>query len=58
MGLMKLATYYRSKKKYDVRFFKGDLKNFAATLLAEELLDTFNDAKLKKQTPDIISVCL
>jgi hypothetical protein len=38
MGLMKIATYYR-KKKYDVRFFKGDLSAFAVTLLCEEFLD-------------------
>jgi len=37
MGLMKIATYYR-KKKYDVRFFKGDLSIFATTLLSEEFL--------------------
>lgn len=38
MGLMKIATYYR-KKKYDVRFFKGELSLFAADLLCEEFLD-------------------
>lgn len=35
MGLMKLATYYRNCGD-DVRFFKGELKQFAAQLLAEE----------------------
>ena len=29
MGLMKIATYYR-RCNDDVRFFKGDLKKFAA----------------------------
>ncbi|MBR0260928.1 MAG: hypothetical protein IJQ85_03945 [Selenomonadaceae bacterium] len=35
-NLMKLATYFRSVCKDDVRFYKGDLKNFAAQLLLEE----------------------
>lgn len=37
MGLMKLATYYRDRGN-DVRFFKGNLKEFAASLLCEEYL--------------------
>ena len=35
-NLMKLATYFRQVCKDDVRFYKGDLKNFAAQLLLEE----------------------
>ena len=35
-NLMKLATYFRSVRGDDVRFFKGDLKHFAAQLLLEE----------------------
>lgn len=35
MGLMKIATYYRCRGD-DVRFYKGDLKTFAARLLFEE----------------------
>ncbi len=35
-NLMKLATYFRQICKDDVRFFKGDLKNFGAQLLLEE----------------------
>ena len=35
MGLMKIATYYRCRGD-DVRFYKGDLKAFAAQLLFEE----------------------
>lgn len=35
-NLMKLATYFRSVCKDDVRFYKGDLKIFAAQLLLEE----------------------
>lgn len=41
MGLMKIATYYR-RKKYDVRFFKGDLLALAVDLLCEEFLDKTN----------------
>ncbi len=53
MGLMKLATYYR-KRGDDVRFFKGDLKVFAAQLLCEEFLAEVNDPKLGKQVPRLI----
>lgn len=35
MGLMKIATYYRCRHD-DVRFYKGDLREFAAQLLFEE----------------------
>ena len=35
-NLMKLATYFRQVCKDDVRFYKGDLKDFAAQLLLEE----------------------
>jgi hypothetical protein len=35
IGLMKIATYYRCRRD-DVRFYKGDLKEFAARLLFEE----------------------
>lgn len=40
MGLMKIATYYR-RCHDDVRFFKGDLKKFAAQLLCEEFFASF-----------------
>jgi len=53
MGLMKLATYYRTRGD-DVRFFKGDLKVFAAQLLCEEFLAEVNDPKLGKQVPKLI----
>ncbi len=39
MNLMKLATYYREICGDDVRFFKGDLREFAAQLLLEEFFD-------------------
>lgn len=39
MGLMKIATYYRCRRD-DVRFYKGDLKEFAARLLFEEYFTT------------------
>lgn len=38
MGLMKLATYYRSRGD-DVRFYKGDLKRLAVELICEDLLN-------------------
>lgn len=38
MGLMKLATYYRSRGD-DVRFYKGDLKRLAVDLICEDLLN-------------------
>lgn len=53
MGLMKLATYYRNRGD-DVRFFKGDLKRFAASLLCEEFLEEVNDPRLGKYVPKLI----
>jgi hypothetical protein len=53
MGLMKLATYYR-RRGDDVRFFKGDLKLFAAQLLCEEFLLEANDPKLGKYVPKLV----
>ena len=38
MGLMKISTYYRQRGD-DVRFFKGDLRNLAADLVIEDLLE-------------------
>ena len=40
MGLMKIATYYR-KLGDNVRFFKGDLKDLAAEIIMERLIDHF-----------------
>ncbi|HBB29689.1 MAG TPA: hypothetical protein DC000_10690 [Clostridiales bacterium] len=48
MGLMKISTYYRCRGD-DVRFFKGDLKTFAAHLLFEEYL---KNADKEKSTVD------
>lgn len=45
MGLMKLATYFR-RCGDDVRFFKGDLRNFAAHLLCEEFYSEVDDMSL------------
>lgn len=53
MGLMKLATYYR-RLEDDVRFFKGNLKEFAARLLCEEFFDEIGDASLAKYFPKLI----
>lgn len=47
MPLMKLATYFRGRGD-DVRFFKGDLRDFAAQLLAEELYHELNNAELAR----------
>jgi len=52
MGLMKIATYYR-KKKYDVRFFKGDLSILAANLLCEEFLDKTDKLSWGKYFPKL-----
>lgn len=37
MGLMKISTYYKQRGD-NVRFYKGDLQQFVATLLCEELI--------------------
>ncbi|MDR2834492.1 MAG: hypothetical protein LBV67_12335 [Streptococcaceae bacterium] len=37
MGLMKISTYYKQRGD-NVRFYKGDLQKFMATLLCEELI--------------------
>ncbi len=47
MGLMKIATYFR-RCGDDVRFFKGDLKTFAARLLCEDFCTEMNDITLGK----------
>lgn len=47
MGLMKLSTYFRDRGD-DVRFFKGNLKEFAAMLLCEEYLLEVNDVAQAK----------
>lgn len=52
MGLMKLATYYRDRGN-DVRFFKGNLKEFAASLLCEEYLLEVCDLTQAKYTSQL-----
>ncbi len=42
MGLMKLASYFRGCND-NVRFFKGNLREFAAKLLCEEFFHTYCD---------------
>ena len=56
MGLMKLATYYRTHCQDDVRFFKGDLKYFAAQLLCEEFYNEVNKIQLGKYFSKLISL--
>ena len=43
LGLMKISRYFRQICGDDVRFFKGDLKKFAAQLLIEEFFNETND---------------
>lgn len=38
MGLMKLATYYRTVGD-DVRFYKGDMRSFAVELICDDLIN-------------------
>lgn len=38
MGLMKIATYYRMQGD-DVRFYKGDMKTLATSLICEDLIE-------------------
>lgn len=54
MGLMKIATYYR-RCNDDVRFYKGDLKDFAARLLCEEFYEKNKDYRLGKFFSDMVS---
>jgi hypothetical protein len=51
---MKLATYYRTRGD-DVRFWKGDLKLFAARLLCEEFLGRCEGIRLGKHVPSLIA---
>lgn len=52
MGLMKLATYFR-RCNDDVRFFKGDLKTFAARILCEEFYSEVDDISLGRYFPKL-----
>lgn len=53
MGLMKIATYFR-RCGDDVRFFKGNLKQFAAQLLCEEFYAEVHDIRLGRHFPKMI----
>ena len=48
LGLMKISRYFRQICGDDVRFFKGDLKKFAAQLLIEELFNDIDDFKSRQ----------
>ena len=52
MGLMKLAMYFRTSGD-NVRFFKGDLRRFAASLLCEDFLSDSNSLSLGRYAPHI-----
>ena len=53
MGLMKIATYFRNKGD-DVRFYKGDLKVYAARLLSEEFYKEIGEISLGRYFPQFI----
>lgn len=53
IGLMKIATYYR-RCNDDVRFFKGDLKKYAAQLLCEEFYAEIDNPALGKFFPKFV----
>lgn len=53
IGLMKIATYYR-RCNDDVRFFKGDLKKYAAQLLCEEFYLEIGNPSLGKFYPKFV----
>ena len=53
MGLMKIATYYR-RCKDDVRFYKGDLRTFAAQLLCEEFYKEIGENSLAKHFSKLV----
>lgn len=42
VGLMKIATYFREVRHDDVRFFKGDLRQFMLDYLTEICVDKLN----------------
>ena len=54
IGLMKISTYYKAVGD-DVRFYKGDMKNLAAELTCEDLIEylmvIIPDIQWKKYTP-------
>lgn len=53
MGLMKIATYFR-RCGDDVRFFKGELRDLAASLLCEEYLNEINIHRIKRYYPYLL----
>lgn len=52
LNLMKISRYFRQICGDDVRFFKGDLKKFAAQLLLEEFFYSFSNNLSLFQVPD------
>ena len=49
MGLMKLATYFRNRGD-DVRFFKGDIRDFAVEMIFEDFWRVAYDVSLGEYT--------
>ena len=58
MGLMKLAMYHRLQG-YDVRFYKGDLKNLAAESLADIAVKKLGEIAPSVKWPNLFApICL
>lgn len=45
VGLMKIASYYRNLKNWEVVFYKGDLSIFVIERLADKMIVDLNDAE-------------
>lgn len=45
VGLMKIASYYRNLKNWEVVFYKGDLSTFVIERLADKMIVELNDAE-------------
>ncbi|MBR6311102.1 MAG: hypothetical protein IKR52_07910 [Paludibacteraceae bacterium] len=45
VGLMKIASYYRNLKNWEVVFYKGDLSIFVIERLADKMIVELNDAE-------------
>ncbi len=43
IGLMKIATYYRNLKNWEIVFYKGDLKLFVIERIVDALVEDLND---------------
>lgn len=46
VALMKLATYYRNLKNWEVVFYKGDLKDFVIERITDKLIEQLNKVEV------------